>query len=350
VSAALASANTPEAVYRTLIEEAHAGLPTLQRYLRIRSKVLGLSQAGYQDTYAPLAEPPRSFTVGEAEELTLEALKPLGSAYTDKLAANFQAAWMHAVPARGKRSGAYMNDAAYDVHPYVLLSFNGNYNSVSTLAHEWGHAMHSVYAAGAQPFETAGYRIFVAEIPSTANELLLADHVASTAQTRDEKIFALSEELELLRATFFRQAMFAEFELKSHEAVERGEPLTGQKLSAMYLDLLRQYHGDAEGVMKIDDLYGVEWAYIPHFYNDFYVFQYATCVAAAAYFVDGIEKGDVAMRDRYFAMLSAGSSDDAYAIVKKAGPDLATPAPYRALVARMNRAMDQLELLLAQNP
>jgi len=346
VSQALSNYNTPEAVYRTLVTEANAGLPALHRYFALRNKMLGLKDAGYSDINVPLAKPPRSYTVAEAESLTLDALKPLGEDYEKHLAAGFAGGWMHAVPQRGKRSGAYMNGAAYDVHPYLLMSFNNDYNSVSTLAHEWGHAMHTVYA-NHQPYETSDYAIFVAEIPSTANEMLLADYVVAHAQTKEEKIFALSQELEQLRGTFFRQAMFAEFELKAHEAVEKGEPLTGERLSAIYLDLLRRYHGDKEGVVKIDDLYGIEWAYIPHFYADFYVFQYSTCLAAASYFAEGIEKGDTAMRDRYFKMLSAGASDDPYQIVKAAGPDLASPEPYRALVRRMNSAVDQLEALLA---
>jgi len=253
---------------------------------------------------------------------------------------------MHSVPQRGKRSGAYMNGSAYDVHPYLLMSFNQDYNSVSTLAHEWGHAMHSVYS-NSQPYENSGYATFIAEIPSTANELLLADYMVAHAKTRDEKVFALSQQLDNLRTTFFRQAMFAEFELAAHEAAEKGEPITGEGLSKIYLTLLKRYHGHDQGVVKIDDLFGVEWAYIPHFYRDFYVYQYATCVSAAAFFAEGLAKGDLALRERYFTMLKAGSSADPYPLTRAAGLDLASPEPYRALLRRMNRAMDQLEALLA---
>jgi len=266
------------------------------------------------------------------------------------LGQHFQEGWMHAVPQRGKRSGAYMNGDAYDVHPYVLMSFNDNYESVSTLAHEWGHAMHSVLANGAQPFETAGYGIFVAEIPSTTNEMLLADYVARNAKTKEEKIYALSQQLELLRRTFFRQALFAEFELKTHEAIEQDKPLTGEELSKTYLDLIRRYHGDAQGVMKVDDLYGVEWEYIPHFYTDYYVYQYATSISAAAYFAEGISRGDTQVRDRYLDMLMAGGSNDPYLVVKNAGLDMASPEPYRALVHRMDRLLDELDALTADKP
>ena len=341
----LSQGNTPDSVYRTLVAETNAGLPTLQRYLKLRQRLLGLKQSQYSDIYVPLANPPRKYTLAEAEQLTLKAVAPLGQDYVDTLSKNFLGSWMHAVPQRGKRSGAYMSGEAYDVHPFVLTSFSGGYESVSTVAHEWGHAMHTVLADGAQPFETSSYPIFIAEIPSTTNEMLLADYVIAHATTKAEKIYALSQQLELLRGTFFRQAMFAEFELKSHEAVEKDQGITGEGLTKIYLDLLKRYHGDAEGVMHIDDLYGHEWEYIPHFYTDYYVYQYATSISAAAYFAEGIEKGDTRLRDQYFTMLKSGGSDDPYQIVKRAGVDMATPAPYRAIVQRMNHLMDELDAL-----
>jgi oligoendopeptidase F len=350
LQAKLSQDNTPDTVYRTLVAEANAGLPTLQRYLKLRGRLLGLKQQKYSDIYAELVKAPRTYTLGEAEALTLQAVAPLGEDYVKALGQHFQEGWMDAVPRKGKRSGAYMNPGAYDVHPYVLLSFNNNYESVTTVAHEWGHAMHSVLANGAQPFDTANYGIFVAEIPSTTNEMLLADYVAKNAKTKEEKIYALAMQLEGMRTVFFRQAMFAEFELKSHEAVEKDQPLTGEELSRIYLDLLRRYHGDAQGVMKIEDLYGAEWEYIPHFYTDYYVFQYATSISAAAFFAEGIEKGDTDLRTRYLDMLKSGGSNDPYLIVKKAGLDMATPAPYRAIVARMARLTDELDALTGGTP
>ena len=348
LAAALSGGNVPEAVYRTLIDETHAGLPVLHRYLADAKKLLGLPELRYSDAYVPFADPPRKYTLGEAEALTLEGVAPLGDAYRKDLAAGFDSGWMHSLAQPGKVSGAYMNGYAYDLHPFVLLSFSGDYLSVSTVAHEWGHAMHTVLANRAQPVETAIYPIFIAEIPSTTNEMLLADHVVATAKTKAERVYALSQELELLRTTFFRQAMFAEFEAQAHDAVGRGEALTGQGLTKNYLGLLKRYMGDAEGAMKIDDLYGIEWAYIPHFYNDFYVYQYATSISAAAWFADAIERGDTSVRDRYFDMLKSGGSDDPYVTVKRAGVDLATPAPYRALAARMTRLLDQLDKVEAE--
>ncbi|GGP24808.1 oligoendopeptidase F [Silvimonas amylolytica] len=344
----LASENTPDAVYKTLIAETNAGLPTLHRYFKLRTRLLGLKQAGYPDVYVPLTSKSPSYTLAQAEATTLKAVAPLGQDYVNTLATSFGKSWMHAQPQRGKRSGAYMNGAAYDVHPFVLMTFNGDYESMSTVAHEWGHAMHSVLANAAQPFPTADYSLFVAEIPSTTNEMLLADYVAANAKTRAEKVFALNQELELLRATFFRQAMFAEFEYKAHEALEQDKALSGSDFSKIYLDLLKRYQGDAQGAMHIDDLYGSEWEFVPHFYNDFYVYQYATSISAAAYFAEGIEKGDLALRDRYFTMLKSGGSADPYEIVKRAGVDLASPEPYRAVIRRMNHAMDEIEALTAQ--
>ncbi len=342
--------NTPEAVYRTLVAETNAGLPTLQRYLKLRSRLLGLKTAKYSDIYVPLAKPPREYTLAEGEALTLAAVAPLGEDYVKALGQHFQESWMDATPRRGKRGGAYMEPEAYDVHPFVLLSYNNKYGSVSTVAHEWGHAMHSVLADATQPYEMSNYGIFVAEIPSTTNEMLLGDHVAKGAKTKQEKIYALAMQLESLRTVFFRQALFAEFELKTHEAVEKDQPLTGEDLSKIYLELLRKYYGHAQGVMKIEDLYGSEWEYIPHFYTDYYVFQYATSISAAAFFAEGIEKGDTDLRTRYLDMLRAGGSDDAYLVVKKAGLDMATPAPYRALVARMARLTDELDALTKDMP
>ena len=350
LQAKLDASNTPAAVYRTLVAEANAGLPTLQRYLRLRGRLLGLKQQHYSDVYAELAKAPRTYTLGEAEALTLQALAPLGQDYVKGLGQHFQEGWMDAVPREGKRSGAYMNPFGYGVHPYVLLTFNGNYQSVSTVAHEWGHAMHSVLDQAVQPYAIANYDNFVAEIPSTANEMLLADYVGHNAKTRQEKIYALTMQLEGMRSTFFRQAMFAEFELQAHAAIEKSEPLTGEDLSRIYLDLLRRCPGDAQGVMKIEDLYGIEWAAVPHFYTDYYVYQYATCISAAAFFVDGIEKGDAAVRGRYLDMLKAGGSDDPYLLIRKAGLDMASPAPYRALVARMARLTDELDALTADMP
>jgi oligoendopeptidase F len=208
--------------------------------------------------------------------------------------------------------------------------------------------MHSVLANRAQPFVTAGYATFTAEIASTFNEALLLERMLKAAKSDDERLFYLGSALETLRGTFFRQAMFAEFERGIHARVDGGEPLTGQGLTKAYCELLKRHHGAAEGVVAIKDAYCTEWAYIPHFYSSFYVYQYATSIAASSLFAQQVSGGEAGAFERYLGLLRAGGSGYPYELVKAAGVDLATPAPYQALVARMNRVMDEMETILAR--
>jgi oligoendopeptidase F len=347
VEESLADNDVPQDVYRSLVKAANDGLPTLHRYFKLRQRLLGLKDLRYYDIYPAMVKSDRKFPVELSRALTLKAVEPLGADYVQKITQATAARWVHVYPSPGKRSGAYMNGGAYDVHPYLLLNHHDTYEGLSTYAHEWGHAMHTVLAKDTQPYETADYPLFLAEIASTANEMLLADRMVAEAKSKEDKLFYLGQILESLRGTFFRQTMFAEFELKTHEAVERGEPLSGDKLSAIYLDLLKRYHGDAEGVMKIDPAYGVEWAFIPHFYRAYYVYQYATSISAAAWFVEQIQTKGEPARDNYLAVLKAGGSDYPVKILQKAGLDMTKPEPYQALVRRMNAIMDQMEKLLA---
>jgi oligoendopeptidase F len=349
LAAALASDDIPEAVYRTLVAETNANLPTLHRYFKLRGRMLGLSDLRYWDIYPPMVKLDKAFPLATGKRLVLDAVQPLGAGYVAMIAASLDGRFTDYYPKPGKTSGAYENGAAYDVHPFVLTNYNDDYESVSTVAHEWGHGTHSVLANRAQPYPTAQYSIFVAEIASTLNESLLLDHMLKVANTDAEKLYYLGSALENLRGTFFRQAMFAEFELAIHERVEKGDSLSGEQLSKIYGDLLRRYHGDSAGVLKIDDLVTIEWAYIPHFYRAYYVYQYATSIAASQAFADRILKGEPGVVDTYLGMLKAGGSDHPYELVKRAGVDLATPAPYRALVARMDSIMDQIEAILAKN-
>jgi oligoendopeptidase F len=236
-----------------------------------------------------------------------------------------------------------MNGSAYDVHPYLLLNLSHQYDGVTTFAHEWGHAMHSLLAKSRQPFETSDYATFTAEIASTTNEQLLARYAYDHATTRDEKLFYLGQQMENFRSTFFRQVMFAEFELKIHEMAEAGEGLTGARFTAAYLDLLRKYHGPR---VEIDPLYAIEWAYIPHFFRTFYVFQYATSISGAVFFSQSVLNGGAAQRERYLDALRAGGSDYPTEILRRAGLDMTSPAPYRALVSEFSRVMDEAEALL----
>jgi oligoendopeptidase F len=345
---ALDGNNVPAAVYDTLVEQANANLPTLHRYFKLRAKMLGVSEMRYYDIYPPLVKGSQVYTIKDGISLMLASAKPLGDDYVKAMEHGTKNRWMDVYPRPRKASGAYMNGSAYDVHPYILLNHNDDYESVSTLAHEWGHAMHSYLANKTQPFITADYPIFTAEIASTTNEVFLLDHMMKFAKTDEERLLYLGSDLENLRGTFFRQAMFADFERTVHAKVDKGESLTGQALTKIYGDILKRYHGDKEGVVKIDDLYTVEWAYIPHFYRGFYVFQYATSISAGSMFAAEILKGTPGARERYLNVLRAGGSRYAYEMVKEAGVDLATPAPYQALVARMNRVMDQIEAIQAK--
>ncbi len=253
---------------------------------------------------------------------------------------------MDVEPRPGKRSGAYMNGHVYDAHPYVLMNFQGTYDSVSTLAHEWGHAMHSFLSNRAQPFADAHYSIFTAEVASTFNEALLMDRMLADADSDDERLFFLGRALESLRGTFFRQTMFAEFELKIHEVVEGGDSLSADRFTKLYGELQRDYHGHDEGVLTVDGDYNVEWAYIPHFYYNFYVYQYATSLAASSLLVERVRRGENGAVEDYLALLESGGSEYPYDQLVEAGVDLATPEPYEALMRRMEGIMDEIEELV----
>lgn len=338
--------NLPPSVYRTLVAEVNKALPTLHRYFKLRTRMLGIEQMHYYDIYPSLVSLERTFDLESSKKITLEAMAILGDDWVNTQKKAMDERWMHVYPQRGKRSGAYMSGFAYDVHPYLLLNHNDDYSSLSTLAHEWGHAMHTLYARQNQPFETAGYAIFIAEIPSTSLELILQDHMLKNAVTIDEKLFYLGEGLEGLRGTFFRQTMFAEFELALYEATERGEALTGDRITEMYGEILRRYHGHDDGVVIIDDLYTNEWMAVPHFYFNMYVFQYATSqTAGTALYAKIVEEGEAGV-ENYKNLLRAGGSDYPYTLLANAGVDLAQPEPYLALVAKMNAIMDEMERLL----
>jgi oligoendopeptidase F len=340
--------NLPPAVYHTLVEEVNRALPTLHRYFRLRAGMLGVDQLHYYDIYPPLVSLDRTFDIETSKQITIEAMSVLGDDWVGMQREAIDQRWMHVFPERGKRSGAYMQGFAYDVHPFLLLNHSDDYNSLSTFAHEWGHAMHTLYARQAQPFETAGYATFIAEIPSTSLELILEEYMAEHADSVDEKLFYLGSGLESLRGTFFRQTMFAEFELALYETVERGEALTGTRISEIYRDIVRRYHGHDDGVVLVDDLYTNEWMFVPHFYRNMYVFQYATSLTAGtALHAKIVDEGEAGV-ENFKNLLRAGGSDYPYNLLLAAGVDMATPAPYRAVVERMNALMDEIEDLLAE--
>ena len=342
--------NMPDAVYKQLVAQANAGLPAMVRYLKLRKKLLGVKDdLRYYDIYPAMfhINPPLHFTIADAERIGLDVTKAYGPEYVAKLKQGFSSRWMDVLPREGKASGAYMNGSAYDVHPYLHLNHNYDYEALSTFVHEWGHAVHTLLDDETQPYEKSGYSTFIAETASITNEMLLNDYMVAHAKSKNEKLYYLGQGLELIRGTFFRQVMFAEFQLQIHDELEHGRALSGAHMTDLYCKLLKKYYGEAQGAMKIDPAYCIEWAFVPHFYYGFYVWQYATSMSGAAEFADAIEHEGKPAADRFIAMLKAGGSDYPYPLYKKAGLDMATPAPYQALIARMNRLMDQIDQLEA---
>lgn len=340
----------PPAVYNTLIEVTNNNLDTLHRYLRLKGRVLGLEDLNYHDIYVDLVEPVRDYPIEDTIRLTYEAMAPLGPDYQARLQAATDQRWMHVYPQQGKRSGAYMSGSAYEAHPFILLNHQDDFNSVSTYAHEWGHGIHQVLSNEFQPWHLSNFSIFTTEAAAIANELFVQDYALRQAQSDEERLFYLGYALEAIRTTFFRQTMFSEFEGAIYSAVERGEALSGQRITDIYADIVRRYHGHAEGVMEVPDLYTHEWMFVPHFYFNYYVFQYSTSIAAAAYFVEEIMANpeDPTVRDTYLRFLQAGGSDYPYALFQQAGLDMASPEPYLALIRRMNALMDAFEETLAR--
>ena len=343
LKAQLDAANLPEAVYRSLIAETNRGLPVLHRYFELRRRMLGLPDMGYWDIYPPLVKSDRKYSLAEMRLLTIEAIRPLGPGYGRIFAEASSKRWMDPFPRQGKASGAYMNPNAFDVHPYLLMNLSEEYDGLSTYAHEWGHAMHSMLANAAQPYELSGYPTFTAEVASTAHDMLMAYTLAERAKTKEDKLFYLGQIMENFRGTFFRQSMFAEFQLAINDLADKGEALSGEKMSALYFDILKRYHGPK---VLMEPAYSAEWMYIQHFYFGFYVWQYATSITAANFFAQKVMHGTAADRDRYLAMLRAGGSDYGYNLLKKGGLDMATAEPYRLLVDSFSKVLDQAEALI----
>jgi len=336
----------PTEVYFKLIENVNNYVSTLLRYLELKKKLLNIEELHYYDIYPSLVKRvDLEYSFKEAEDTIKKSLRILGTDYITALDKAFSQNWIDVYPNSGKRSGAYMDGIAYDVHPYILMNFKGKYDDVSTLIHELGHAMHSYFSNKTQPFVNAHYPIFLAEVASTVNEALLIDYELKRTSTREDKISLLGNYLDGFRSTFFRQTQFAEYELKMHELTEKGEALTGDRFSEIYLDILKKYYGHNEGVTVIDDLYGIEWAYIPHFYYNFYVFQYSTAFAASQAIVQKLLQGEAGMVDKYIKFLSSGRSDYAIPTLKEVGIDMTSDEPFKLTMLRMNEIMDELENL-----
>jgi oligoendopeptidase F len=349
VERALDESDIPLAVYHELVAGVHRHLPAFHRYLRLRQRMLGVDRLHYFDLYAPLvADVPLEYSVDEARRLVTGAVGVLGPEYVRAIETAFADRWIDFYPSTGKRSGAYMNGSAYDVHPYLLLNYNGQYLDVSTLAHELGHAMHSYFSNRAQPFPMADYPIFVAEVASTFNEALLVDHMLEGITDRQVRLSVLGNYLEGLRTTVFRQTQFAEFELRMHEMAENGEPVTGEALSRLYLDITRRYYGHDTGVCAVDDYVAHEWTFIPHFYSPFYVYQYATSFTASTALYEKVRAKEAGAVERYRAFVAAGGSNYPVELLKDAGVDMTTREPLDLTIQKMNRVIDEMEQLLAR--
>ncbi|MDQ3346344.1 MAG: oligoendopeptidase F [Acidobacteriota bacterium] len=349
LESALDPANVPTTVYQRLVDGVNKHLPTFHRYLGLRKRMMGVPELHYYDLYAPLvSSADRTYPADEAEKHVMAALKPLGDEYATAVKRAFAERWIDLYPSPGKRSGAYSNGGAYDVHPYILMNYNGKYNDVSTLAHELGHAMQSYFSNKTQPYPLAGYPIFVAEVASTFNEALLIDHMLGTIADDDERLSLLGSYLEGIKGTVFRQTQFAEFELRMHEMAENGAPLTGDALSKLYGDITRKYYGHDKGVSVVDDYVQHEWAFIPHFYLRYYVFQYATAFTASSALSEKVLAGDPAATARYLSFLGAGGSTYPIELLKEAGVDMTTDEPLELTMQKMNRVIDEMEKILAR--
>jgi oligoendopeptidase F len=344
---ALDGYNIPEAVYHSLISNVNANLPTFHRYLRLKKRMLGVDTLKYSDLYAPVVKNvDLEYPIEEAQAIICDALEPLGKDYVKTVRRAFSERWIDVYPTTGKQSGAYSNGNAYDVHPYILLNYNGKYQDVSTLAHELGHTMHSSLSNKTQPYPLADYSIFVAEVASTFNEALLNDRMLREIRTDGDRLSLLMEYLDNIKGTVFRQTQFAEFELAIHEKAEKDQPLTGDVLTSMYGDILKKYYGHDKGVCRIDDNVTVEWSYIPHFYYNFYVYQYATSFTASVALSEKVLSKEKGALESYLAFLSSGGSDYPIELLKRAGVDMTAPEPFEKTMSVMNRTMDEIEKIL----
>jgi oligoendopeptidase F len=340
---ALSRYNIPVSVYDNLIATVSEHIPLLNRYMKLRKKMLALDELHMYDLYVPIVEETTDeITYKEACDTVVAALAPLGEDYINNLKQGFAQRWIDVYETPGKRGGAY-SGGAYGTYPFVLLNFQNKRDSMYTLAHELGHSLHSFYTRSHQPYQYGDYTIFVAEVASTLNEGLLTEYLLRNTKDPAIRLAILNHSLEDIRGTLFRQTMFAEFEQEIHNRAEQGEPLTADALTAMYMTLNKKYYG---GEAVIDDLIGIEWARIPHFYYNFYVYQYATGISAAASLVQQIMSEGQPAVERYLKFLSSGSSDYSINLLQKAGVDMTTPEPVRQAFQLFEAHLSQMEELL----
>ena len=340
---ALARYNIPVSVYDNLVETVSEHIPLLNRYLKLRKRILQLDQLHMYDLYVPIVEETREeISYQQACATVATALAPLGENYITILKQGMAQRWIDVYETQGKRGGAY-SGGAYGTQPFILLNYQNNRDSMYTLAHELGHSMHSYHTRKYQPYQYGDYTIFVAEVASTLNEGLLTEHLLKTTSDRAVRLAILNHSLEGFRGTLFRQTMFAEFEQQIHSQAEQGESLTADTLSALYHALNEKYYG---GETFIDELINIEWARIPHFYSSFYVYQYATGISAASALVQQILHEGKSAVERYLKFLSSGSSDYSIELLKKAGVDMTSPQPVQQALQLFEAHLSQMEDLM----
>lgn len=341
----LFESNIPKDVYTNLIASVHENLPLLHRYVSLRKKLMGVEELHMYDLFTPIVkEADVKIGYEQAREMVYEGLRPLGEDYLKVLKEGFDNKWIDVYENEGKRSGAY-SWGAYGTHPYVLLNYHDNLNNVFTLAHEMGHALHSYYSDAAQPINTAGYKTFVAEVASTCNEALLMEYLLGKTEDKKQRAYLINYFLEQFRSTLYRQTMFAEFEMITHQKSLEGTALTADTLCKIYRGLIEQYFGSD---IVIDDEIDMEWARIPHFYTAFYVYQYATGYSAAMALSGKIlQEGSTAVDAYIKHFLSGGGSDYPIELLKKAGVDMSTREPVNQALAQFERLLDEMEALMA---
>ena len=343
LAAALDGGNVPLSVYRNLIEEVHAYLPVVYRYMELRKKVLDVDDLKMYDVYVPLVAPPKEkIPFEKAVDIACEALAPLGEEYVVQLRKGVEAGWVDVYENQGKTSGAY-SFGSYDSMPYVLLNYSDSLKDVFTIVHELGHSMHSFYTRKAQPYTYGDHSIFTAEVASTVNESLLIRHLLNTEKDEQMRKYLINYYIEEFRTTLFRQTTFAEFELLAHEEIEKGGVLTAAWLNETYGRLNSEYFGPAMGK---DDYIQYEWARIPHFYRRFYVYQYATGYSAATAISSKILAEGAPARDAYLKFLKSGSSDYPIELLKIAGVDMASPEPVKTAMETFKNLVDELEKMM----
>jgi oligoendopeptidase F len=334
--------NIDISVYKTLIDSIHNNMYLIYDYMNVRKKLLKLDEIHMYDIYVDLVETSEDkISFEKGKELLFEALKPLGDKYLNDLKKAFEQKWIDIYPSEGKRSGAY-SWGCYDSYPYLLLNYNDTVDAVSTMGHELGHSMHSYYSKK-QNYVDSNYPIFLAEIASTVNEVLINDYLYKNAKTKDEKIFYLTDFLETVRTTIYRQTMFAEFEMIMHEKEQNGVPLTEEELSETYYNLNKLYYGDN---VVSDDLIRYEWSRIPHFYTPFYVYKYATGLSAALSIASRILNGDEKTKENYLEFLSSGGNDYPLEILKKVDVDITTSKPIEEALSMFNEKLENLKELI----